>query len=215
MSWSMNEVEALAKKAARGAGMSWGFAEETGKATRCLLVHGIAVTEPLAELLALQDGMRHSALAPLDIAEVWSAPGGRLCPIAAGTCLSDFAWTLEERAISMGAVAYPVFLIPFAQMAARSLGRAVSLKFDGVEITVSATEIRVPGDDGALLITGCQTIQVSLAPRLSGHPLPQTSRAEIAPETAACLTQFAHRTYAPATEESRLAGAGSGLTDND
>ena len=29
------------------------------------------------------------------------------------------------------------------------------------------------------------------------------------------LTNFAHKTYAPATEASRLAGAGAGLNDND
>ena len=29
------------------------------------------------------------------------------------------------------------------------------------------------------------------------------------------LNTFAHRTYAPATEESRLLGAGAGLSDND
>ncbi|MEL7259121.1 MAG: DUF3726 domain-containing protein, partial [Pseudomonadota bacterium] len=34
MSWSLNEVESLARKAARGAGYSWGLAEEAGKATR-------------------------------------------------------------------------------------------------------------------------------------------------------------------------------------
>jgi hypothetical protein len=29
------------------------------------------------------------------------------------------------------------------------------------------------------------------------------------------LGRFAHRTYVPATEASRLKGAGAGLTDND
>ncbi len=39
------------------------------------------------------------------------------------------------------------------------------------------------------------------------------------PDQFACcvdrLTGYAHRTYAPATSQSRLAGAGAGLTDND
>jgi len=34
-------------------------------------------------------------------------------------------------------------------------------------------------------------------------------------ECIAVLTRFAHNTYAPATEASRLAGAGAGLSDND
>ena len=33
MNLSLNEVDAMAKKAARGAGYSWGLAEEAGKAT--------------------------------------------------------------------------------------------------------------------------------------------------------------------------------------
>ena len=36
MNVSMNEVESMAKTAARGAGYSWGLAEEAGKATRWL-----------------------------------------------------------------------------------------------------------------------------------------------------------------------------------
>jgi hypothetical protein len=36
-----------------------------------------------------------------------------------------------------------------------------------------------------------------------------------ASECIATLTRFAHNTYAPATEASRLAGAGAGLSDND
>ncbi|THF93305.1 MAG: DUF3726 domain-containing protein, partial [Sulfitobacter sp. SK025] len=31
MIYSLNEIEALSRKAARGAGMSWGLAEETGQ----------------------------------------------------------------------------------------------------------------------------------------------------------------------------------------
>ena len=38
---------------------------------------------------------------------------------------------------------------------------------------------------------------------------------EEAKEAMATLTQFAHKTYAPSTEQSRLAGAGAGLNDND
>ena len=44
---------------------------------------------------------------------------------------------------------------------------------------------------------------------------PIRSRAQPAPEAWATLNRLAHRTYAPATEESRLKGAGAGLSDND
>ncbi|WP_172978117.1 DUF3726 domain-containing protein [Roseovarius sp. THAF27] len=34
MTWSLNEIEALARKPTRGAGYPWGLAEETGRAAR-------------------------------------------------------------------------------------------------------------------------------------------------------------------------------------
>ena len=40
MSYSLNEFEALALKAARGAGLPWGLAEEAGKAVRILSSFG-------------------------------------------------------------------------------------------------------------------------------------------------------------------------------
>lgn len=40
-------------------------------------------------------------------------------------------------------------------------------------------------------------------------------RAEIEEDDLAALKALAHKTYVPATAESRLAGAGAGLTDND
>ena len=34
MSFSLNEIEAMGRRAARGAGLHWGIAEEAGKAVR-------------------------------------------------------------------------------------------------------------------------------------------------------------------------------------
>jgi len=44
-------------------------------------------------------------------------------------------------------------------------------------------------------------------------PLPK--RVPCAPELKATLLALAHQTYVPASETSRVAGAGAGLTDND
>ena len=41
MNWSLNELDAMARKAARGAGYSWGLAEEAGRATRWLAAAGL------------------------------------------------------------------------------------------------------------------------------------------------------------------------------
>ena len=41
ISWSLGETAALATKAARGAGMQWGLADETGVAVSWLQARGI------------------------------------------------------------------------------------------------------------------------------------------------------------------------------
>ncbi|MBL8571689.1 MAG: DUF3726 domain-containing protein [Phreatobacter sp.] len=51
MDLSLNEVEAIAAKAARGAGLSWGGAEEIGKAARAMATAGANWDGLLLDLL--------------------------------------------------------------------------------------------------------------------------------------------------------------------
>jgi hypothetical protein len=44
---------------------------------------------------------------------------------------------------------------------------------------------------------------------------PLRTRVDLTQQHLDDLNSYAHRTYAPATEASRLAGAGAGLNDND
>lgn len=46
-------------------------------------------------------------------------------------------------------------------------------------------------------------------------PMDRHDRVDLDPESLATLEAWAHHTYAPDTEASRIAGAGAGLTDND
>ena len=71
------------------------------------------------------------------------------------------------------------------------------------------TEVDVPVHCAELLAPFVE--QGDGAERLEGAP----PRAFVEAEVLAELEGFAARTYAPATEESRARGAGSGLSDND
>ena len=105
MAFSLNEIEATCKRAARGAGLPWGLAEEAGKAARWLTARGLPGAEELAEVLARNDGKSYGDLAPVSADGVWRAPAGRLCPIVTGAALCDRAAEIAAGTeIELGAV---------------------------------------------------------------------------------------------------------------
>ena len=59
MSWSLGEVGALAVKAARGAGMPWGLADETGFAVKWLQARSLPGVTALCRYLSRYDGASH------------------------------------------------------------------------------------------------------------------------------------------------------------
>jgi hypothetical protein len=223
MTFSLNEVEAMGKRAARGAGLDWGIAEEAGKAARWLTAHGLPDPELLAELLTRNEGKSYDELAPESAAVstdgVWEAKSGCLCPLIAGAALSDRAAEVAAgRTFEFGSIAFPLLLAPYAASGARSRGAAVELSWPGVTLTISPDDgLAVEGDLAAVATrtaTGahCRPAAKDIVTPPAGQP----GRAVDA-ETWSRLSAFAHRTFAPATEASRLAGAGAGarLTDND
>jgi len=141
MSFALNEVEAMARKAARGAQFSWGMAEEAGKATRWLCAQGFDGCSALALVLAKSEGVEKADMAPTSSGEVWRAPKGPLCPLMAGVALSDFAYLLENSEVSMENVACPNLLLPSVAAAARRLEITLTLDMDGVMIVTDGRDV--------------------------------------------------------------------------
>lgn len=211
MSFSLNEVEALAKRAARGSGLHWGLAEEAAKGVRWLTRFGLPGPALLADLLVLNDGAAHADLTPVDLAGIWMAPGGCLSPLIAGAALSDSADRLRDGPIQLGPVSQPLLLVPFAASAARHLGCSVILAWSDMEVASDGLSLAVAGDPHIAMAEG---VTCAITGDF-GAPMIPIDRAEIDPDIWARLGDFAARTYAPATEASRLLGAGAGVSDND
>ena len=94
---SLNEVDALAARAARGAGFSWGLADDVGRAARLLAGEG---ADWSASLLALLE--RAPRLAPPGARE-----GAPLCPVRMAAYLNDAS--TETGALVLRDVALPVW----------------------------------------------------------------------------------------------------------
>lgn len=210
MSFSLNEVEATAKKAVRGAGYPWGLAEEAAKATRWLCARDVDGCAALARVLTRFDGTDAFSI-PIDTEEaIWKAQTGMLCPIATGAALSDRAAVMGLDGVRIGDVAEPIMLAPFAALCAQQLETIVTVAWTDAVASTDGDQLGVEGSPKASA--------KHVAVRTGGvvnRPNRRTTRAIPAAKAWDTLNRFAHRTYAPATEESRLKGAGAGLSDND
>jgi len=207
MSYSLNEVETLCRKAARGAGYGWGLAEEAGHAARWLEARGCLGAQSLAALLEEIDGSPPANMTPR-LGAVWQA-STPLCPIITGAALSDHAALLTQGPITLGTLRHPLLLLPFAAMAAGNGWLTVT--WDGTQVVLGADSANAAGNLGlpqvAQVICTLTDTPTSAAPSYT--------RSNLTAEIHTRLTRFAQRTYAPATEASRIAGAGAGLSDND
>ena len=214
MSFSLNEIEATVKKAARGAGYSWGLAEEAGKAVRWLSAHCFDGCKAIANLLETVDGADLNGKRPFIDNGAWNSTSGELCPLATGAALSDRADSLVKEAVVIHAILQPLLLLPFVQATARQVQGCVTISWSDVSAVCNGAGISWKADSAAQLYGIADRVNVFIGGE-PGKLLPTASRAEPDETDWKRLIDFAHRTYAPATEESRLLGAGAGTSDND
>ena len=211
MTLSLNEVEATAKKATRGAGYPWGLAEAAGKAVRWLCAQGAGGCEALAVMLRRFDGAPLADIGPVTALSEWAAPGGTLCPLMTGTALSARARDAERKPIRAREAVAPEILFALAANVAAHCKREMTLSWPGGTAITDGARLclqgEAPGQTAAWVRLECGGTLTS--------PVQTATRAD--PQTWAwdALNAFAHRTYAPATEESRLKGAGAGTKDMD
>ncbi|SDX54928.1 Protein of unknown function [Ruegeria halocynthiae] len=209
MNFSLNEIEATAKRATRGAGYAWGIAEDAAKATRWLCSQGVDGVVELARVLEREFTGSLDDHVPAGLYCDWDG-GKDLCPLTVGVLLSDCSHMLLTGPFRIRQVASPMMLLPFAAHAARS---------QNVVAIVTTGDFSAATDGARLALRNdcpdwADHVEVALGDILTEPCSPQT-RATPDPIAWKILNRIAHRTYAPATEESRLLGAGAGLSDND
>ncbi|MBR9650375.1 DUF3726 domain-containing protein [Thalassovita aquimarina] len=213
--FSLNEIEVTGKRAARGAGLPWGIAEEAGKAARWLVERGLPGPRLLAEVLTRNDGRDYADLAPVSDQGTWQAPSGRLCPLIAGAALADRASELAAGGeIALAATSLPLLLAPYAACVAGQTGAAIEIGWTGATLTLMPDGCAIVAEGDALTVRSAEHVYCRRA-RAIPAAMTFTADRDVDADTWSRLGDFAQRTFAPATEASRLAGAGAGLTDND
>lgn len=214
---SRNEVETLCLKAARGAGMPWGLAEEAGFAAGWLAARGVdGASVLLAHLKAWPEDSHDIVITD----RMWSArSGGGLCPIAFGAALDDHAGLADgvgAAPLTLPDLRHPGLAVPLLARLARASNMALALAWDGGTAQISAM--------GEMDLADLRALFQVITTRCVVRPCSQTeaavigmAAADIAPlssDTLAGLNALAMRTTVPASEQSRR-GAGASANDND
>lgn len=210
---SRTETEALCYKATRGAGFSWGLAEEAANAVVWLCLNGIDGTAVLLAAIVAP-----TFAAPEVSNELWiNIDGKTLCPLTTGTAIVDFASSVfgrKDLRTQIGPVRQPALLLPFLSQCAEVIGGSFVVEWDGRNLHVGngiSTDIET-------LSTFISTSVATIVLRRSDHMIKPVCTKQFAlasPHTIAALDALAMRTTVPATEQSRKGGAGAGTSDND
>lgn len=215
---SNNEIENLCLKAARGAGMSWGLAEEAGFAAAWLATRNLDGPGALLAQIQKAEACLWRDVRPVISPGQFRAPdGGCLCPIALGATLYDYAHLLEispgSGSLQLGPVSFPILLMPFLSDLAQMLGVNFHLKWPRGICLISMNG----GISGDLNILAQETEIVALLPvttMTADLQLEENTPLFVSSATQSALNEFALRTTVPASAASRAdAGAASG--DND
>jgi hypothetical protein len=215
---SLNEVEAEVRKAARGAGFSWGLAEETGWAARFLAAHEWLCLAALIALFEWRQGRAHALVAPIVEGPVWHARGGPLCAITAGSAWQDFAnASMLSEPVEFRMVSAPALLAPFIAASARRLAQPLALRFPSATLSFSGNRTWLTGSRAALSGTAAEAVTVDALEALPSGPACAITFGgiQIDDRSWSRLAEYAARTYVPSSADSRLYGAGAGLLDND
>jgi len=216
---SCNEAASLCLKAARGAGMSWGMAEEAGFAAAWLVSHGIDGPSYLRAHLERADGKDWDDLCPLVTPTTWRNTADQpVCPIILGVTLCDYADLPEglrpNICIPLGFVSAPILLVPF--LTELSLRNSLSITLSWPHGTM-CIEGKESSFEAALHLLGTLQLDLTVSAKDAQPCRPNatsTPNAHTTAATVAALNSFAMRTTVPASAASR-ASAGSSLSDND
>jgi len=115
-----------------------------------------------------------------------------------------FALSVSAPQSWMHSVIFPATLVWY--------GSGLALRWDDTELIISEAGLVTTASRDALLTVQAHC-EAAPAAGEDGETVVRVPETEVG--AVALLDKYAQRTYAPATDASRLSGAGAGTTDND
>jgi len=200
--YSLNETASRAKLAARGAGYTWGMAEEVARAVFWLVSRELPGPAMLLKLLSNYSTTKSVKLAmPSIIDGRFTSEHAWLCPVAAGCALSDTLSTVDDTTcLSLTDVKCPILLVPFVAEIAQRSGSRLIIEMDNSTMSTDGNSIHISSLDCVSLEQATSVICRNAAAEkfiFTSTYLECAGRRVIVEDPVwEALGTYAHRTYA-------------------
>jgi|TARA_B100001113_G_scaffold11333_1_gene8855 hypothetical protein len=201
---TLSEIDTTSKRATRGAGFSWGIAEEVGKNMRLLELYGLPGIKNLNKFL--KDYKEKQFQKITLISETNYASKNPFCPITLGTNFIDQVNLLDKKLnIQISNLAFPILFIPFVSRASEIVGKKIFLKVDDKEFLFNLNQSIYSNYLKNEILENCNNINISFLENNNSFNEDEWKE----------LYKLSEDTFVEETESLKIGAAGAGLTDND
>ena len=201
---TLSEIDTTSKRATRGAGFSWGIAEEVGKNMRLLELFGLSGIKNLNKYL--KDYKKKQFQKITLISDINEANKYPFCPIILGTNFIDQVKLLDKKNnIQISNVAFPILFLPFVSRASEIIGKRIFLKIEEKEFLLNLNQSIYSNYLKNEILENCNTVNINF---LENNNLFNENEWNE-------LYKLSEDTFVEETESLKIGAAGAGLTDND
>ena len=201
---TLSEIDTTSKRAAKGAGFSWGISEEIGKNMRLLELFGLSGIKNLNKYLKDYKKKQFQKIALIsNINESTKIP---FCPIVLGTNFIDQVNLLDKTEnIKFANVAFPILFLPFISRASEIAGKKIFLKIDEKEFLLNLNQSIYSNYLKNEILENSSKVNITFID--NNNLFNENEWKE--------LYKLSEETFVEETESSKIGAAGAGLTDND
>ena len=201
---TLSEIDTTSKRAAKGAGFSWGISEEIGKNMRLLELFGLSGIKNLNKYLKDYKKKQFQKIAL--ISEINEANKYPFCPIILGTNFIDQVKLLDKKNnIQISNVAFPLLFLPFVSRASEIIGKRIFLKIEEKEFLLNLNQSIYSNYLKNEILENCNAVNISFIE--NNNSFNENEWKE--------LYKLSEDTFVEETESLKIGAAGAGLTDND
>ena len=201
---TLSEIDTTSKRATKGAGFSWGIAEEVGKNMRLLELFGLPGIKNLNQFL--KDYKEKQFQKVTLISDTNNTNKYPFCPITLGVNFIDQVNLLDKKTnIQISNVAFPLLFLPFVSRASEMIGKRIFLKIEEKEFLLNLNQSIYSNYLKNEILEVCNTINISFIENSNSFNENEWKE----------LYKLSEDTFVEETESLKISGAGAGLTDND